>query len=137
MKGHKNPREIINMDRVTGLVPGSKENYNACLVIVDRFRKSFRCLPCHKEDTTMDTALSFWNNIIATCGLPPIIISDRDPKFTSESWTKLSDILGTKIKFYKAYHPQIDGISERMMKIMEDIITRFYAYGTEYENHEE
>ncbi|MBW0519590.1 hypothetical protein O181_059305 [Austropuccinia psidii MF-1] len=29
-----------------------------------------RCLPCHKEDTAMNTALLFWNNIISTCGVP-------------------------------------------------------------------
>ncbi|MBW0582046.1 hypothetical protein O181_121761 [Austropuccinia psidii MF-1] len=46
----KHPWETINMDRVKGLVPGAKENYNACLIIVDRFSKSMRCLPCHKED---------------------------------------------------------------------------------------
>ncbi|MBW0578660.1 hypothetical protein O181_118375 [Austropuccinia psidii MF-1] len=30
----KNPLETINMDGVTGLVPGGKENYNSCLIIV-------------------------------------------------------------------------------------------------------
>ncbi|MBW0593768.1 hypothetical protein O181_133483, partial [Austropuccinia psidii MF-1] len=70
----KHPWETINMDWVTGLVPGGKESYNSCLIIVDRFKKSMRCLPCHKEDTAMDTALLFWNNIISTCGVPKIII---------------------------------------------------------------
>ncbi|MBW0470745.1 hypothetical protein O181_010460 [Austropuccinia psidii MF-1] len=74
----KNPWETINMDWVTGLVPGGRENFNACLIIVDRFSKSMRCLPCHKEDTAMDTALLFWNNIISTCGVPKIIISDKN-----------------------------------------------------------
>ncbi|MBW0494836.1 hypothetical protein O181_034551 [Austropuccinia psidii MF-1] len=81
--------ETINMDWVIGLVPGGKENLNVCLVIVDSYSKSVRFLPCHKEDTALDTALLFWNNIIATCGVPKIIISDRDPKFTSEVWTNL------------------------------------------------
>ncbi|MBW0469250.1 hypothetical protein O181_008965 [Austropuccinia psidii MF-1] len=53
----KSPWETINMDWVTGLVPGGKENFNSCLVIFDRYSKSVRCLPCHKEDTAMDTAL--------------------------------------------------------------------------------
>ncbi|MBW0486071.1 hypothetical protein O181_025786 [Austropuccinia psidii MF-1] len=53
----KHPLETINMDWVTGLVPGGKENFNACLVIADRYSKSVRCLPCHKRDTAMDTAL--------------------------------------------------------------------------------
>ncbi|MBW0517846.1 hypothetical protein O181_057561 [Austropuccinia psidii MF-1] len=55
----KHPLETINMDWVTGLVPGGKENFNACLIIVDRLRKSVRCLPYHKEDTEMDTDLYF------------------------------------------------------------------------------
>ncbi|MBW0555057.1 hypothetical protein O181_094772 [Austropuccinia psidii MF-1] len=81
------------MDRVTGLVQGGNENFNAFLVIVDRYSKGVRTLPCHKGDTAMDTALLFWNNIISTFGAPEIIISDRDPKFTSEFRTNLYDIL--------------------------------------------
>ncbi|MBW0461044.1 hypothetical protein O181_000759 [Austropuccinia psidii MF-1] len=116
--------------------PGGKENSNAFLVIVDRYSKSVRCLPCLKEDTATDTALSFWNNIISTCGVPKIIISDRDSKFTSEIWTNLYDMLGTKLEFYTGCHPQTDGLAERMIQKMEDIIRRFFAYGMEYKDHE-
>ncbi|MBW0513333.1 hypothetical protein O181_053048 [Austropuccinia psidii MF-1] len=132
----KHPWETINMDWVTGIVPGGKENRNACLIIVDRFRKSMRCLPFHKEDKAIDTALLFGNNIISTCGVPKIIISDRDPKFTSEFWTNLYDILGTKLAFSTAYHPQTDGLAERMIQTMEDILRRFCAYGMGYKDHE-
>ncbi|MBW0526765.1 hypothetical protein O181_066480 [Austropuccinia psidii MF-1] len=118
----KHPWETINMDCVTGIVPGGKENFSACLNIVDRFSKSMRFLPCHKEDTAIDTALLLWNNIISTCGIPKIMISDSNPKFTSEFWTNLYDILGTKLAFSSAYHPQTDGPAERMIQTMEDIL---------------
>ncbi|MBW0543751.1 hypothetical protein O181_083466 [Austropuccinia psidii MF-1] len=95
-----------------------------------------RFLPCHKEDTAMDTALLFWNNIISTCGVLKIIISDWDPKFTSESWTNLYDMLDTKLAFSTAYHPQTDGLAERMIQKMEFILRRFCAYGMEYKDHE-
>ncbi|MBW0571521.1 hypothetical protein O181_111236 [Austropuccinia psidii MF-1] len=66
------------MDWVTGLATGGKETYNACLIMVDRFSKSMRCIPCHKEDTAMDTALLFWNNIIATSSHPQTdVLADR------------------------------------------------------------
>ncbi|MBW0587328.1 hypothetical protein O181_127043 [Austropuccinia psidii MF-1] len=107
--------------------PRGKENYNACLIIADRFSKSMRCLLCHKEDTVMDTALLSSNNIISTCGVPKIIISDRDPKLTSEFLTNLYDMLGTKLAFSTAYHPQTDGLAERMIQTMEDILRRFCA----------
>ncbi|MBW0485717.1 hypothetical protein O181_025432 [Austropuccinia psidii MF-1] len=124
------------MESVTGLAPGGKEGFNAFLVIFDRYSKILRCLPSHKEDTAMDKALLFWNNIISTCGVPEIIISDRDPKFTSEFWTNLYDMLGTKLAFYTAYHPQTDCSAERMIQTMKDIIIRFCAYGMEYKYHE-
>ncbi|MBW0513302.1 hypothetical protein O181_053017 [Austropuccinia psidii MF-1] len=131
----KHPWETINMDWITGLVPGGKENFNACLFIVDRYSKSVRCLPFHKEDTAMDTALLFWSNITSTCGVPKIMISDRDPKFTLEFWINLYYILGKKLEFYTAYHPQIDGFAERMIQTMEDIIRRLCAYGMKYEEY--
>ncbi|MBW0531869.1 hypothetical protein O181_071584 [Austropuccinia psidii MF-1] len=124
------------MDWVTGPVPGGKENFNACLIIVDRFSKSVRCLPCHKEDTAMDTALLFCNNIIPTCGVSIIIISYSDPKFTSKFWTNLYDMLGTKVAFSTAYHPQTDGLAQRRIQKMEDILSRFCAYCMEYKDHE-
>ncbi|MBW0563833.1 hypothetical protein O181_103548, partial [Austropuccinia psidii MF-1] len=36
----KHPWKTINMDWVTGLVPGSKESFNAYLIIFDSFRKN-------------------------------------------------------------------------------------------------
>ncbi|MBW0482608.1 hypothetical protein O181_022323 [Austropuccinia psidii MF-1] len=124
------------MDWVTGHVTGGKDNFHAFLIIVDRFSKSVRCLPCHKEDTAMDTALLLWHNIISTCGVPKTIICDRDPKFTSKVWTNLYDMFGTKLSFSTAYHPQTDGLAERMIQTMEDLLRRFCAYGMEYKAHE-
>ncbi|MBW0483472.1 hypothetical protein O181_023187 [Austropuccinia psidii MF-1] len=98
--------------------------------------KSVRCLPYHKEDTEMDTALLFWNNIISTCGIPKPIICHRDTKLKSEFWANLYDMLGTKLAFPTAYHPQKDGLAKRMIQTMEDILRRFCAYGMEYKDHE-
>ncbi|MBW0585738.1 hypothetical protein O181_125453 [Austropuccinia psidii MF-1] len=36
IKEPKQTLETINMEWVTGIVPGGKKNFNACLVIVDR-----------------------------------------------------------------------------------------------------
>ncbi|MBW0483709.1 hypothetical protein O181_023424 [Austropuccinia psidii MF-1] len=103
------------MDWVSGLVPGGKENFNASPVIVDRYIKSVRCLPWHKEGTAMDTALLFLKSLIATCGVPKIIISDRHPKLKSEFWTDLYDMLGIKLAFSTAHNPPTDGLAERMI----------------------
>ncbi|MBW0498607.1 hypothetical protein O181_038322 [Austropuccinia psidii MF-1] len=68
--------------------------------------------------------------------VPKIIISDGDPKFTSELWTNLYDMLGTKLAFSRSYHPQRDSLAERMIQTMEEIIRRLFEYGMEYKEAE-
>ena len=130
------PWDIINMDWVTSLSPGGIANYNACLVIVDRYSKTPIFIPCFKDDTAMDTAILFWNRVLPRTGIPKVIISDRDPKFTSEFWTGLHSMLGTKLSFSTAYHPQTDGLAERMIQTLEDMIRRFCAYGLEFKDND-
>ncbi|MBW0544609.1 hypothetical protein O181_084324 [Austropuccinia psidii MF-1] len=125
------PWEVVHMDWVTDLPPVGDQSYNACLAIVDRCSKTPIFLPCHKDDTAMDTALFICNRGISHNGLFKNIISDRDPKFTSALWTNLHRLLGTKLSFSTAYHPQRDGLAERMIQTLEDIIRRFCAYGLE------
>ncbi|MBW0593276.1 hypothetical protein O181_132991 [Austropuccinia psidii MF-1] len=94
---------------VTGLPPGRDRSYNACLVIVDRYSKTPMFLPCHKDDTTMDTSIMIWNKVISHTGALKNIISERDQNL----------------------HPQTDGLAERMIQTLEDMIRRFCAHGLE------
>ncbi|KAI7938370.1 hypothetical protein MJO28_015290 [Puccinia striiformis f. sp. tritici] len=132
----KNRWEVINMDFVTGLPPGGSYSYNSVLVVLDRYSKRARFLPNHKDDTAMEVALLFWNRIMAEVGIPKIIISDRDPKFTSEFWRNLHDMLGTKLAFSTAYHPQTDGLAERMIQTLEDMLRRSCTFGLEFKNQD-
>ncbi|MBW0524373.1 hypothetical protein O181_064088 [Austropuccinia psidii MF-1] len=122
------------MDWVNGLPPGGDRSYNACLVIVDRFSKTPMFLPCHKDDTAMDTALLIWNRVISWTGIFTKIISDRDPKFTSALCKNHHQLFETKLSFSTAYHPQTDGLAERMIQTLEDMVRRFCAYGFEYKD---
>ncbi|MBW0520459.1 hypothetical protein O181_060174 [Austropuccinia psidii MF-1] len=45
-------------------------------------------------------------------------------------------MLGTKLAFSTAEHPQTDGLAERMIQTMEDILRRFCAYVIKYKDHE-
>ncbi|MBW0544089.1 hypothetical protein O181_083804 [Austropuccinia psidii MF-1] len=94
IKEQKSPWEIVHMDCVAALPPGGDRSYNACLVLVDRYSKTPMFLPCHKDDTAMDTAIMIWNKVISHTGLFQNIISDRDPKFTSALWTSLHNLFG-------------------------------------------
>ncbi|MBW0509852.1 hypothetical protein O181_049567 [Austropuccinia psidii MF-1] len=82
----------------------------------------------------MDTALLLWSRVISHTGLFKNIISDRVPKFTSALWTNLHRLFGTKLLFSIAYHPQTDGLAERRIQTLEDMIKGFCAYGLEFKN---
>ncbi|MBW0531825.1 hypothetical protein O181_071540 [Austropuccinia psidii MF-1] len=122
------------MDWVTALPPRGDKIYNECLVIVERYRRTPIFIQYHKDDTAMDTALLIWNRVIAHTGIFKNIISDRDPKLKSVLWTNLDRLLGTKLSFSTAYHPQTDGLEERMIQNLEDMIRRFFSYCLEFED---
>ncbi|MBW0518243.1 hypothetical protein O181_057958 [Austropuccinia psidii MF-1] len=128
------PWEIVHMDWVTRLPPGGDRSYNACLVIVDRFSKNPIFSPCHKDDTVMDTAPLIWNRVVSWTGIFTNIISDRDPKFTSTLRTNPHQLFGTKLSFSTTYHPQTDGLAERMIQTLEDMVRRFCAYDLEFKD---
>ncbi|MBW0482539.1 hypothetical protein O181_022254 [Austropuccinia psidii MF-1] len=122
------------MDWVRALLPAGDTSYNACLELLDGYTKTPMFLPCHKDDTAIDTAIMIWNKAISHTSLFQNIISDRDPKFTSELLTNLHNLFGTKPSLSTAYHPQTDGLAERMIQTLDDIIRRFCDYGVEFED---
>ncbi|MBW0499568.1 hypothetical protein O181_039283 [Austropuccinia psidii MF-1] len=125
----KSPWEIAHMDWVTALPPGRDRSYNACLLLVDRYSKTPMFLPFNKEDTAMDTAIMILNKVISHTGLFQNMISDREPKFTSALWTNLNNLLRAKLSFSTAYHAETDGLAERMIQNLEDMIRIFCSYG--------
>ncbi|MBW0580066.1 hypothetical protein O181_119781 [Austropuccinia psidii MF-1] len=104
----KFPQEIVHMHWVTALPTGGERSFNACLVLVERYSKAPMFLPCHKDDTDMDTAIMIWNIVIRYTALFQNILSDRDPKFTSALLKNLHTLFGTELSFSTAYQPQTD-----------------------------
>ncbi|MBW0526710.1 hypothetical protein O181_066425 [Austropuccinia psidii MF-1] len=128
----KSPWEVFHMAWVTALPQSGDRSYNAFLVIVERYSKKPIFLPCHKDETAMDTALLLWNRVISHTGLFNNIIRDRDPKFTSALWTNLQRFFGTTLSFSTAYYPKTDGLAKRMIQTLENMIRRFCAYVLEF-----
>ncbi|GJT83493.1 hypothetical protein Tco_1057835 [Tanacetum coccineum] len=109
------------MDFVTKL-PRTSSRHDAIWVIVDWLTKSAHFLPM-REDYKMDMlARLYLNEIVVRHGVPILIISDHDSRFTSRFWQSMQDELGTRLDMSTTYHPQIDGQSERTIQTLEDML---------------
>src|SRR3569833_2168309 len=85
------------------------------------------CAPTHTDATAEDTAHLFMSHVFQHHGLPRVIVSDRDSKFTSAFWQALFKSCGTKLSLSSANHPQTDGQTERANRTIEDMIRAYIS----------
>jgi hypothetical protein len=64
----------------------------------------------------------YLDQIIRLHGVPKTTISDCGAQFIARFWEQLQHALGTKLIRSSAYHPQIDGQTERINQILEDML---------------
>ena len=74
--------EQVTTDLVTDLPPS--DGYTAIAVFVDRLSKMVHFAPCTKEVTAAQYAQLFVDYVFRLHGAPEVLISDRDPRFTSK-----------------------------------------------------
>ena len=113
--------ERVTMDFVSGL-PLTPSKKDSVWVIVDRLTKSAHFIPVRTDFSLQKLAKLYVAKIVRLHGVPVSIISDRDPIFTSRVWQRLHEALGTRSNFSKAFHPQTDGQSERVIQILKDML---------------
>nr|GEY65625.1 putative reverse transcriptase domain-containing protein [Tanacetum cinerariifolium] len=89
---------------------------------LDRLTKSAHFLPMKKADSIEKLAQLYLKEIVCRHGVPVSIISDRDSLFTSRFWETLQKALGTQLNLSTAYHPEMDGQSERTIQTLEDML---------------
>ena len=113
--------EKITMDFVTGF-PRTRRQHDAIWVIVDRLTKSAHFLPINVEDSLEKLAQLYVDEIMRLHGVPVSIVSDQDPRFTSRFWPSLQAVLGTRLHFSTAFHPQTNGQSKRTIQTLKDML---------------
>ena len=79
-------------------------------------------LPCSENISAKQVAKLYWANIGKLHGIPSVIISDRDVRFTSKFWKELWRILGTDIRMGSGFHPQSSGQVEIFNKLLEQTL---------------
>ena len=109
------------MDLVSGL-PRSPRGHDAIWVIVDRLKKSAHFLAIRLTDSIDVLSQLYIRKIVRLHGIPVMIISDRDARFTSHFWESFQRALGTQLQLSTAFHPQTDGQPERTIQTLEDML---------------
>jgi hypothetical protein len=92
------------MDFITKL-PRANKKHDSIMVVVDKLTKDVDFIPVkltRKETNIVDI---YMREIDQLHGIPKKILSDRDPKFTSNFWKGLIKGFGTKFNFNTTYHP--------------------------------
>ncbi|GJQ92872.1 putative reverse transcriptase domain-containing protein [Tanacetum coccineum] len=113
--------ENITMDFVTKL-PKMAADQDTIWVIVDRLTKSTHFLPIREDDTLEKLMRQYLKEVVSRHGVPVLIISDRDRRFTLHFWKSLNKELGTRLDMSTTYHPENDGQSERTIQILKDML---------------
>ncbi|MBW0552264.1 hypothetical protein O181_091979 [Austropuccinia psidii MF-1] len=120
------PCICLSMDFITQLQLSN--SFDSILVIVDRFSKMEVFLPKMPSRTSLDLAHFFINNIFSKHALPSSIVSDRGSLFFSLFWTNLSQQLKISRDLSTSYHPETDGQTERVNKILQQYLWMYFSY---------
>jgi hypothetical protein len=106
---------FISMD----FIEGSK---NVILVVGDRLTKYAHFLALSHPFTAQIVAQVFINNIFKLHGPPTIIVTHRDIIFTNKLWQNIFKSMRVTLQFSIAYHPQIDGQTERVNQYLKNYL---------------
>jgi hypothetical protein len=122
------PWVSVSMDFIVGFP--KVDGMNTIMVVVDRFTKYAVFVAAPTVCTAEVAAELFYRNVVKYFGVPSDIVSDRDVRFTGRFWTALFNMMGTRLKFSTANHPQTDGQTERINALLEEYL-RHYVTATQ------
>ena len=116
----------VSMDFVVQL-PTTTSGYDAILVFVDRLTKMVHLAPTHSTCDAVETATLFTHHVVRLHGWPREVITDRGSVFTGKFFQCLAQHWQMKTLMSSSFHPQTDGQTERVNRVMEDMLRHFVS----------
>ena len=116
----------VTMDLITQL-PTTTSGYDAIVVFVDRLTKMTHIEAVHTSIGAERLAEVFFKEVVRLHGVPEAIISDRGTQFSSWFWKRVFELFGTEVRMSTAFHPQTDGQTERMNRLLEDMLRNYVS----------
>lgn len=105
--------EHVHLDIIGPTISSTTRGHRYMITATDAFSKWAFARPSQSVKTG-DLIKFLQENIVLVHGKPDVIITDRGCQFTSAEWAKHMQNLGIKHQLTSAYHPQSNGIDERL-----------------------
>ena len=128
------PLELIAMD-IVGPFPPSKSGNKYILVVSDYFTKWVEAFGIPSQDA-VTVANCIVDSVFCRWGLPSQLHSDMGAQFESLIIKEISKILCINKTHTTPYHPQCDGLVERLNRtILAMLATMVNDHGSSWEDH--
>lgn len=107
---------------------GSREAYNAILVIVDYMSKIAYFIPTRKSIKGEELLYIVVREVFRLHRIPAKIVIDYRSVFAKGFWSDFMYSLQVKHLISTAYHPQTDGQTERLNSILEQYLRGYVNF---------
>ncbi|XP_062418320.1 uncharacterized protein LOC134129059 [Pungitius pungitius] len=118
------PFERIGMDLI-GPFYRSSRGYRFVLVLMDYATRYPEAVPLRNISAKSVAQALF--QVISRVGIPKEILTDQGTSFMSRTLRELYGLLGIKSVRTSVYHPQTDGLVERMNRTLKSMIRKFIS----------
>jgi len=111
------------MDFVVELPESS--GHDAVMTVVDSVSKRVHFVLTHTTVTAEGATRLFLHHVWKLHGLPKCVVSDRGPQFVASFTKELYRLLGIRLSSSTAWHPQMDGQTERVNQELDQFLRLF------------
>ena len=95
------------------------------MVVVDKLSKEAHFISVKTTYKDANIVDIFVKKIFPLHGIPKVIISYRDPKFTGNFWKPLFKGLNSTLNFSTSFHTQMDGQTEEVNQVLEYMLIMY------------
>ncbi|KAJ9510305.1 hypothetical protein QJQ45_015781 [Haematococcus lacustris] len=119
------PWDSVSMDLIVKLPASGPNKYDSILVFVDRLTKMVHLVKTWESMTATQYAKLFLEHVFRLHGMPRSVVSDRGPQFHNKFWAEVTKLLQVQVNLSSAYHPETDGQTERVNRVIEEMLRHF------------
>lgn len=119
------PFELVSLD-IVGPLPVSKTGNRYLLTFIDYLTRYCEAIPIPYQSADI-IAKEFVLKIVARHGVPKRLLTDQGRNFVSSFFTTVCSLLGIRKIQTTPYHPQTNGLLERLHKTIADMISHYVA----------